>query len=397
MPDYAATGAVSNRKPRVLIAESWETAQVPDELIELIDADPSVFGGSSGRGAGDGAGWGRGSGRGRDDESEPDSPRRTLPWRPILLCTGAALLVGGVVATLAVWQPWVDDPRLVLTDVRAAESELSQQLVLDPAPDDVAGTTLDGVAEGMPWRDDSVGYFFTSQDATIEPDDGGDQWFGFFAEPSGGQSAPLIFGQRQIAGAPAELSNESDGELIQLAWGPVDGYTFTAAASNLTEDAAVAIAEQLRVVDDRPVVLDRAALGELMPLGSFGDYTSLIMLSAFSQNTERSLNGLVGVYYGDNDRSVVSTVGNASALDMVPFALHDEVTEGTVHGERALGFSVIAGAFGGFQVATVVWWEGGRLVFVVARGTIDEAFAVAETVRPATDAEWATVLAHPDP
>lgn len=354
---------------------------MPDEieLIELIDVDPGVFGQAAA-------------------PPPPPRERHPFPWAPVLT-TLAVLATGGLLAgALMWWSPWEDDPRLALPDPRATEFELSERLVFDPEPSELRNVVLgtDDDAIESPWTNGSTGYFFSEPDATFDPEDGTDRWFGFFARSIDDPGTPFIFGQRQIAGAPAEVSDESEGSLIRLAWGPVDGWVFTAAASHTTVEAAIAIAEQLRMVDGRPLLLDRRVLPGLDPLGPFGDYVTIGTLTSYAQDTPRAVEGMTALYYGFDGVSVVSMPGNESAIDMVRFVLDVEVREGTVHGRRAVGWSKGAGPFGGIDRTTVLWWEGGRVVLVAGDGDLDATFARAETVREATDEEWATVQAAAD-
>ncbi|MEN9644732.1 MAG: hypothetical protein RL238_1401 [Actinomycetota bacterium] len=352
-----------------------------DVWIELIDADPTVFGGAPRAAA--------------SEPEQPASPRRPFPTRAVLVSGLVCLVMAGLVAGLLAWKPWYDDPRLVLDDTRVRASELSERLVFDPPPSELRASTEHGndIDAAEAWSANSVGFFFADPEATFDPDDGDDRWFGFYARPSSDPRTPLIFGQTTIAGAPAEVSNETDGDLIEMAWGPVDGFTYTAAASHLTVEQATAIADQLRIEEGKPVLLDDRTLVGLEPLGSFGDYLTLLTLSQFTQDTGAGLDRLVGVYYGFDREAVVSVPGRPEALDMLWFVLNLRPTEGEVHGLPAYGFTKGAGPFGGMDVSTVVWFEGGRIIIVAAAGEVDEVFELAQTVRPATDDEWQAVLA----
>ncbi|MBI4934270.1 MAG: hypothetical protein HY828_10355 [Actinobacteria bacterium] len=357
------------------------------ELIEVFDADPSAFGPSprSASRTGDPTEPG-------DDREAPDAPPRSWPWISVV----SVVLVAAMVALL-VWSPWSGTTSLVFTDPRPAESELTERLVFDDPPSDLRlaalGSGGDDADNGPIWNSESIGYFFGSPDATFDPDDGIDRWFGFFALPSDHPSTPLVFGQREIAGAPAEVSDETQGALVDMAWGPVDGYTFTAAGSQMTIDEAVAIAEQLRIVDGRPVVVDDSVLDGMVGLGPFGDYVALATLVQYAQNNGRGVDGLVGLYYGFDGHSVVSVPGNATTLDLVGFVMQPDAEERTVHGLPAIGFTKGAGPFGGFDSSTVLWWEGGRVILVAGDGDLSATFELAESVRPATDEEWAEVVA----
>ena len=68
------------------------------------------------------------------------------------------------------------------------------------------------------------------------------------------------------------------------------------------------IAEQLRIVRGRPVVVDRSVLGALQPLGAFGNYVTLATLIQFAKNNGRGQDGVVGLYYGFDGHSVVSVM-----------------------------------------------------------------------------------------
>ncbi len=356
------------------------------ERIELIDADPGAFG--------------QVAGSPTAESSAPSTPRtgapgssRPFPRKIVLVGLACLAVVGFLAAGLVWWSPWKHDPRLTLPDPRATEFALSDRLIFDPEPSELR-TALLGTADDAvesPWTNGSSGYFFGEPDATFDPEDGDDRWLGFFARSIDDPGTPFIFGQRTIAGAPAEVSDESKGALIRLAWGPVDGWVFTAAASHVTVDEAIAVAEQLRMIDGRPVLLDRRLLPELDPLGPFGDYVTIATLTSLAQDTGRPIDDINGLYYGFGGASVVSMPGNESAIDMVRFVLDVDVREGTVHGRRAVGWSKGAGPFGGIDRTTVLWWEGGRVVLVAGDGDLDATFALAERVRPATDAEWSTV------
>ena len=370
----------------MLTRSACHTGVVRDdiELIEVIDADPSAFGAIP---------------RPRAVDEPSDLPPRTDhptsgSWRWV---AAAAVLVAAIIGLFA-WHPWSGTESLVLADPRPVDSELTERLVFDSPPSDLRLASLGASTEQDEqtppiWNSESIGYFLGVPDATFDPDDGSDRWFGFYALPADLPNTPLVFGQRKIAGAPAEVSDESGGSLVDLAWGPVDGYTFAASASQMTVDEAVAIAEQLRIVRGRPVVVDRSVLGALQPLGAFGNYVTLATLIQFAKNNGRGQDGVVGLYYGFDGHSVVSVPGNAASLDFVRFVMDPDVQERTVHGQRAVGFTKGSGPFGGFDTSTVVWWEGGRVVLVAGDGDLSATFDLAESVRPATDQEWKEVVA----
>ena len=343
-------------------------------IIEFIDVDPGAFGPV-------------------DAVAPPPPSHRPVPWKPVLTVAGVMVVFGLVVGGIFVWKPWEQNPRLRLADPRAAESSLSERLVFSPEPSDLRTSLLGTDADANPsaWRDGSVGYLFGEPDATLNPEDDTDRWFGFTARPSSDPDTPMVLGTEQISGVPAEVSDETGGDLVSLAWGPLDGWTFNAAASHLTADEAIAIAEQLHIVDGTPVLDDRTVLRTLQPLGPFGDFSAIRTIVTYAQNAGEPMQDVYGVYYGFGGQSVVSVPGNESALDMIPFVLDVEPEERTVHGRRAVGFAKGAGPFGAIDRTTVLWWEGGRIVLVAGDDDLDATFRLAETVHEASDAEWARV------
>ncbi|MFZ4721097.1 MAG: hypothetical protein ACOYMR_16845 [Ilumatobacteraceae bacterium] len=359
------------------------------EFVELIEVDPRAFGGSGGSTPPPPP-----SARGQRERRPPDPVRRGARVG-ILLCAIAVVALG---LSLIVTKPWVPDLQLALPDPRALDSELSERLIIDPAPADLRTASLpDGTGETFEqWAGDSVGYFFVEPDATFDPSESDGSWFGFFAKRADDPRTPIVAGLTKINGAPAEVSDESNGEFVDLYWGPIDGWMIRGVAAHSSIEEATAIAEQLHVVEGRVVVDDRRVLGDMVPAAPFGDYVSLNALYRYAYDFGQSLDGLVGLYYGYSGESVVSVPGNESALEMVPFLLSNEHRVGTVHGLPAVGFSKGAGPFGSIDRSTVIWWEGGRLILVAGGDDLDATFRLAEKVRTATDDEWAKVTALVD-
>ncbi len=341
--------------------------------IELIDVDPVAFG--------------------PVDPPPPPAPPRQVPWKAVSVVAGIVVALGLAVAGLFMWKPWQPELTLRLADPRATTWDLSERLIFDPEPSDLRQSLLgtDPDAAESAWQSGSVGYFLAEDGATFDPTDGKDRWFGFTARPSSDPDTPMVLGTEQISGVPAEVSDETGGDLVQLAWGPLDGWTFNAAAAQMTKDEAMAIAEQLRIVDGKAVVLDRRALDRLAPRGPYGDFVTLRTLTAFAQNNGGAMSDVYAVYYGFDGQAVVSTPGNASVTDMGTFLFGDDAKPGTVHGQPAIGFTKGAGPFGGLDRSSVIWWEGGRAILVAGNGDLDATFRLAETVAPATDAQWAKV------
>lgn len=361
------------------------------ELIELIDVDPGAFGPSSAsRPSSSSPGTGDGDG---------DGPRRRprpagAGWARAGMLASVVLMVGLGVFALVV-RPWEGVGRGRYLDPDLQASELTNRLVFGQPPGELRSTSMGGVRNGEAFdlRDRAVGFLWGDPDAVLglsqfpETQRNG-RIFAFYATPSDSEGAFLITPQRTIAGAPAEVSDENDGKAIDLAWGPLDGMIYRAVATNTTVDDAVAIAEEIHVEGDEVIIEHRTTLDGMQPLGSFGDYIDLFLLDEFAADFDQNIPGYTGLYYGFSGHSVGSLPGRESALDLVRNTIAPDAVDGEVHGLRALGFTHGAGPFGDQDRSAVIWWEGGRLILVQGDGDLDATFALAETVRPATDAEW---------
>jgi hypothetical protein len=353
---------------------------VADELIELIDADPDAFGRSPG---------------GRIPT--PDSPGTS---RRRLLAGFIAVAAGGGVYVLFDEAPWRDHdgPERTFDDGHPTSSTLSEQLLLDIPVSQVRATTLH--TQALPasrnlLASGAVGYFFGDKAATFDTNDGKDRWMGFYSVATGGAAAPQVGKPTDtIAGAPASIS-VSDSGASQVSWGPVDGRMFTAAAVNLSRNEIISLAEQLRVQKSTVVLLNKAGLGKLQPIGRFCDYWTLINMVQRVQQNGVHLDGVVGVFY-NTGASVTSMPANRSTVAMAAFVLgtaKDQPLARKVHGQPAVAFAKGTGAFNGLPATTVMWWERGRLVQVSGEGTVDDVVKLAEGTHVASAADWSAVQA----
>jgi hypothetical protein len=353
---------------------------VADELIELIESDPGAFGRSPGGGA---------------SNPSPFSPASASRRR--LLAGFLAVAAGGVTYAVFDDPPWADSgPQRTFRDDHPTTSVLSQQLLLDVPVNQVRATTLH--TQALPAANNllasgAVGYFFGEAGATFDTGDGKDRWLGFYAMPSAASGAPQVGKQTDsIAGAPAALQTADNG-LTQVVWGPVEGSMFTAAAANLSRNEIVSLGEQLRVRKDSVVVLNKAGLGTLRPIGRFSDYWTLVNLVQRAQQNGVHLEGVVGVFY-NTGASITSMPANRSAIAMVAFVLGTKANapeSRTVHGAPAVAFEKGKGAFNGLPATTVMWWEGGRLVQVSGEGTVDDVAKLAASAHVASATDWSAV------
>jgi len=353
---------------------------VADELIELIDADPDAFGRSPG-------------GRIPTPNSPSTSRRR-------LLAGFIAAAAAGGVYVLFDEAPWRDHdgPKRTYDDGHPTTSASSEQLLLDIPVSQVRATTLH--AQALPasrnlLASGAVGYFFGDASASFDTKDGKDRWIGFYSLPAGAAGAPQVSTPTDtVAGAPATVQTNDNG-LTQMVWGPVEGSMITAAAANLSRNEIVSLAEQLRVQKSTVVLLNKAGLGALRPIGRFSDYWALVNMVHRVQQNGVHLDGVVGVFY-NTGASITSMPANRSAVAMATFVLgtaKDEPLARKVHGLPAAAFAKGKGAFNGLPATTVLWWERGRLVQVSGEGTIDDVVKLAEGTHVASAADWSAVQA----
>jgi len=349
-------------------------------MIELIETDPDAFGRSP---------------NGRiPSPSSPSTSRRRLISGFIAVAAGAGVYV------LFDEAPWRDHdgPKRTYDDSHPTTSDLSDQLLLDVPVSQVRATTLH--TQALPasrnlLASGAKGYFFGDAKATFDTSDGKDRWMGFYALPTGASGAPQVSKQTDtVAGAPAALQ-QGDNGLTQMVWGPVEGSMFTAAAANLSRNEIISLAEQVRVQKSAVVVLNKAGLGKLQPVGRFADYWTLVNMVQRVQQNGVHLDGVVGVFY-NTGASVTSMPANRSAVAMAAFVLgtaSDQPLARKVHGLPAAAFAKGKGAFNGLPATTVMWWERGRLVQVSGEGTVDDVVKLAEGAHVATAADWSAVQA----
>ena len=225
------------------------------------------------------------------------------------------------------------------------------------------------------------------------------QWAAFYATPYNEGDAPDM-GQGAVdvtvQGAPGKFTPALDDQSLRLAFGPLDSRLYEVLSSEVSQSDTLAFAEVVAFDEGTPVVDDIVALGSMLPLCSLTDFNSAYSLVLMASMPRYALPGYVTALYGTraNRFSVTSQWAPEGGLIPLQFVLGGSV-DATVHGEPALTVEVdtsesvlVTGADIGSVVA---WVEGGRLVMVTGQVPVDELLALAESVRPATDTEWAEV------
>lgn len=355
------------------------------ELIELLDADPSAFGPAADVSA-----------------SRPPRPPRPRPqWLvPALIATVAIIATA---AALLVWKPWVNDFKIRLAFPAATPTEptLTEQLVFDVAPAELTAASLGKVEGDVDAFADAGGYFFGEPEANLrlgQIDTG--RWALFYASAADDETDFESRGQAAIEvtiqGAPGQLLAAVGDPLTRLAFGPLNGLLYTVVASELSHEEAIAFADVVTFDDGAPAVSDISALDGMMPLFSVEDFSMANSLLLGAISSESSQPQVVSTHYGLESERFTVTSQRAPDAGLAPlqFLFGGEI-DAVVHGEQALSFDVdTTDSLFALDVdlgSVVAWVEGGRLVMVTGQLPLAELLALAESVRPATEAEWSEI------
>ncbi|MGB8859145.1 MAG: hypothetical protein WCC60_07815 [Ilumatobacteraceae bacterium] len=354
--------------------------------IEFIDADPTAFG--------------------PQRASEPAPPRERPTWLvPAALGVLAALITG---ALFAAWrsrhEPWTIRAEFPASTATATPA-LGAQLVFGDPPDTLSAASLGvepgGADSGLDNLEGAIGYFFGAPGATIgfgQSSTG--RWAAFFAVPADRADAPSVDGGDgtttiTVQSAPGQLRTSVGNRTIEVVFGPVDGQVFSVVTSELTQQETLAFAEAVSVDGTTARVSDSTVLSGLRPVGSIADFTATFGVIVTASDPATPREGIVSTQYGPEGGRVAVTSLPATdhAYAMLRFFLGD-AADATVHGLPAVAFAMTADdpLLASNRPGTIVAWiEGGRLIVVSGSDGPVTTTALAETVRPATDAEWTEV------
>lgn len=332
--------------------------------IEVIDADPGVFGPSAAPG-----------------------PGRVRRSRPRWLVPVAIAVVAVCGAVAMVWRPWEHPPEWrTFGPAAPATSSLSDHLILD-----LAGVSVTKLDEGQNLDSDEptpLGYVFTVPGGTYDYD----PWALSHARASNGAGTPEVTRTTELVrDLPARVRRVRVRTTVT--WGPIDGLYWDAETNRLDDDDALRFANAVGVDNGSTAVAYSHSMGALEPLGDVKTLTRVQVLTSrlagepvLSKFTPTMVTYLVG----DSPVTVASIASDTDALAMARFFL-DQGRDTTVHGVPA---AVIETRRIG---KVVVWHEGDRLVVVAADVPDDQLLAMAETVRPASAAEWDSAIAATSP
>lgn len=316
----------------------------------------------------------------------------------------AAIAVLAVAATLVIWKPWVNEfqVRLAFPSSPPVEPTLTERLVFGDPPNDLSLAAVGTGRDGFNNLTGADGYFFADTNATFNLGQGGTgQWAAFFTgrSDSGSQNVEIGDGALEVTvqGAPGTILRSIDSQNIELNFGPIDGRVISVVTSELTQEETLAFAEASVFEKGVPVISDAGTLARLMPLGSISRFGSVFAFVLTAANAASAQPTIVTAQYGPEDKrlTLTSHASGDNDLDLLSFFLGGKI-DSQVHGQQALTYVADASdsllAFGIEFGSIVAWVEGGRLIMVTGKLPVDELLTLAESVRPATDVEWAEVV-----
>ncbi len=363
----------------------------PDEIdvIDFVEFDASAFA----------------------EDDEPDVATRPNRRRWV---TPAAItsVIGIAVAGLLVWSPWRTDETKSFPDGATPNLTLTEELVFDNPPAELAAASLGNISgenQFFGGLSDAEGYFFAEPGVTwdVFAERSNGTWAAFFSVKQGSEFEPdLELDDSETAGTvqntPAVIGSVAGGTR-EITFGPVDGWIFSVVSSDMSLPESLNFAEAVGVDDGVPTLSTDRVLGTMVPIGDIADYT--VAVNTLIQATTPFVvqPGIVSVHYGDFDGDfedggvaysiATQPVASGTTMAMLRFALGGQEGQ-SVHGQDAIVVDDMSDPFGaGGEVGSVVAWvEGGRLIVVVGADGIEATLALAESVRPATEDEWAEVV-----
>ena len=327
--------------------------------IDVIDADPSVFGG-------------------HDAPGEPRVRRR--PPRRVLV---TVVIVVAVMNTAAlVWRPWQHAPTWrTFAAAPPAASSLTDQLVLD-----LPSSRILGLQPGQNLAADEptpLGYVFAEADGTYDYG----TWALFHSRASNGRGEVTPSKSTAVVrGLQAKVRHVRVRTTVT--WGPIDGNYWDVESNRLDGPAALEFANAVGVVEGVPAIERSYSLGALLPLGDVKTLTRVQVLASHlgGEPVLSRFTPTVLTYEGDTAPVVAaSIVADSDALAMAEFYF-GRGSNIIVHGLPALLIETR-------RLGTlIVWQEGDRLVAVAGAEPTARMISLAESVHPATRAEWAQVI-----
>ena len=313
-----------------------------------------------------------------DPDEQPGGRRR----RQLMLVAVVAAVA--LVAGLLVWQPWSSDNDAVSTTTTAPS--LSPELVID-----LDGLTLVRSTEASDdFREvtEQDGFIFATVESSL--DEG--PLLAFLVEPIG-DGEEFDSGETTIEIDGKQATVEENDESIEIYWQGEPGVRYGVAGSGVPKSQVVAFAEAVSYEDGITTVNDPDAIEGLQPAGEVIDLWRIVGLTQPLFAVE---DNALTVAYATEQGDEITLASVAAPPDFIPLAaliLDDEqIVE--VDGQQVM-IGTLGDTFGGAEDLRVLFSvRDGRLIGITAAGVDDNGLlALLAAVRPATDDEWAAILA----
>jgi hypothetical protein len=364
------------------------------DIIELVAADPTAFGGAPVAVVD--------TGLVPREPREPSSSNRRWPaGLLVVVLVGAAATVGWKIA------PWHGNDVLYVRDHIASPVTLTSHLVIDnnnavPIASYLGAAATTSVTPATAQANViSTGAVFVASSPT-----GGSTSTPsilYWRVPSGSNvDNTAIEGATKVTvqGMPGTVWDSGSGVLVR--WTLADGSQDTLQARAADTATALRIANVLSVDTHGTVVVrHRSALGPFHPAGTVND----VQAAVAGFNAAASWSNAGGAVPAANERSVdlvdygegmalaIGPSVGPDALALIRAVLPTATTDVQVHGHVALSLPLNRDVATDTTLsqAEVLWVEGGRIL-TVSGGTQELALQYAQSVRPATEAEWQQVV-----
>ncbi|MEQ1699402.1 MAG: hypothetical protein ABMA25_04790 [Ilumatobacteraceae bacterium] len=335
--------------------------------IDVIDADPSAFGDSSGTG-----------GPARQRRPRP----RWLTPVAVAVCSASAV---GVIA----WQPWDVPPQWRTFETSAPTIATLSNLLLPSEPPGPVLVVVEPDTVGSNTPTTAPGYVFAEPGATF----GFRRAAMFEATPTNAANAAAATEEERAADAPTVHGIPANVERFRLRndieWGPLDGATWRAFTTGLDEQETLAFTSAVGAPSGVAALRHDYSLDGLVPLGSVSAFNSASSLrnELSGGHLSSALSPTMVTYVLDEttevrrELHVASVPAPADAMQLVGYVFGaGEAT--TVHGLPAQ--LIDAREVG----PMIIWFEGGRLISVAGPQTDERLHAIAESVAPVSADAW---------
>jgi len=317
-------------------------------------------------------------------EIDPDEAPSSLHRRrwPIAAAVVVVVVIVGVVAGLLAWRPWSNNDARVPSTTAPG---LMEELVID-----LPGFSLVQAVEGGGDLNDDVpsqGYLFATADADLE----NGPLLAFLVDDLA-EGEELDSGDETIEINGHNATVEQTGESIEIYWEGEPGVRYGVAGAGVSRARVIAFAAAVSF-ENGVTVVDPAVVEGLEPAGDIATFFAILGMvqPLFSSAADIPP---VQQYRSAEDQTVtlasIAAPGEflgLAALVMVDERILDVNGTTVVVGSLADGFRLLDGQR--FLLAE----RGGRLIGITGFLDDDGMLALLAAVRPATDEEWAAVLA----